>query len=441
MSKSLEKRIEEAIDTSLEDTSTSLGERRKLKRNILKQVRQDRKEEGEEGNTDADRDLTRRKFLKMLGIGTGGLALSSSAAGLFKITDQPQTSTINADTIDGNQASNFATANDLSNHAGVTGAHHTKYTDTDAQNAVDGANININGNADTVDNFDIQKNGSDTNGVINFSTDRERITIDGQTVLGDGNFANVDLSIHSLPNQDQVLDLPTNRNACNELFVPYNDQQILLVGRQGGFLEKYSLSSDFSLSGATLQQTFSTPNTRGPRGLWVRDDGKYMAWNEYDSNKSYEYTLSTPYDLSTMNQIHVEDWPYNDLDGLWFKPDGTKLFMMDRNGQDIHEFILSTPFRISTANKTPNATFSHGMDSGASIYIDGSGTKMICSSYGSDDHLRQFVLSTPYDVSSASRSHITSKFDYPEGFTAATAGDKIMVTDYSREEVERHDLS
>jgi hypothetical protein len=132
MSKSLEKRIEEAIDTSLEDTSTSLGERRKLKRNILKQVRQDRKEEEEEGNTDADRDLTRRKFLKMLGIGTGGLALSSSAAGLFKITDQPQTSTINAD---------------------------------------------------TVDNFDIQKNGSDTNGVINLDTNSNRITVDGALIV------------------------------------------------------------------------------------------------------------------------------------------------------------------------------------------------------------------------------------------------------------------
>jgi hypothetical protein len=68
----------------------------------------------------------------MLGIGTGGLALSSSAAGLFKITDQPQTSTINADTID---------------------------------------------------NFDIQKNGNDTNGVINFNTNQKTITIDGTLIV------------------------------------------------------------------------------------------------------------------------------------------------------------------------------------------------------------------------------------------------------------------
>jgi hypothetical protein len=90
---------------------------------------------------------------------------------------------INADRLDGNQASSFATANDLSSHAGVTGAHHTKYTDTDAQNAVDGANININGNADTVNNFDIQKNGNDTNGVINFNTNNNQITIDGTRVF------------------------------------------------------------------------------------------------------------------------------------------------------------------------------------------------------------------------------------------------------------------
>ncbi|NMJ76760.1 hypothetical protein GLU01_01695 [Nanohaloarchaea archaeon] len=48
--------------------------------------------------------------------------------------------------------------------------HHAKYTDTNAQNAVDGANVSIGGDADTVDGFDIEKNGTDGSGVINFKT-------------------------------------------------------------------------------------------------------------------------------------------------------------------------------------------------------------------------------------------------------------------------------
>jgi len=52
-------------------------------------------------------------------------------------------------------------------------AHHSRYSDSEAVSAVesDGTlSISITGNADEVDGFDIQKNGSDTNGVINFKT-------------------------------------------------------------------------------------------------------------------------------------------------------------------------------------------------------------------------------------------------------------------------------
>jgi hypothetical protein len=259
MSKSLEKRIEDAIDTSLEDTSTSLRERRKLKQNILKQVRQNkREEEKEEAETGVDKDLTRRKFLKMLGIGTGGLALSSSAAGLFKITDQPQTSTINADTIDGNQASNFATANDLSNHAGVTGAHHTKYTDENAQDAVgtilgsnlnyDDTNNNISLNqgsgsgldSDQVDGFDIQKNGNNTNGVINLDTNNNTITVDGDIVVAQVLQATGGTTVTTFTdNNGQRYKIHAFENTGTNTFTvssapPNSKVDVLVVGGGGG---------------------------------------------------------------------------------------------------------------------------------------------------------------------------------------------------------------
>jgi hypothetical protein len=58
--------------------------------------------------------------------------------------------------------------NDLSNVA--AGDHRS---DTNIVNTVEGAgtlSVNISGDADTVDGYDIQKNGSDGSGVINFKT-------------------------------------------------------------------------------------------------------------------------------------------------------------------------------------------------------------------------------------------------------------------------------
>jgi len=49
-------------------------------------------------------------------------------------------------------------------------ANHNYYTDSEAQTAVDGANVDITGDADSVDGYDIQKNGTDGTGVINFKT-------------------------------------------------------------------------------------------------------------------------------------------------------------------------------------------------------------------------------------------------------------------------------
>lgn len=143
---------------------------------------------------DGGRKFTRRGFLKTLGFGAGGLALSSLGASQLKITDQgitknekplvpfsfgsgklsdnldvngnqikDQTQTIynpteqhiptsaiqqgsgsglNADQLDGNQATNFATTTELTNHNQNNSAHHTKYTDNQARNAVNNANIN-----------------------------------------------------------------------------------------------------------------------------------------------------------------------------------------------------------------------------------------------------------------------------------------------------------
>lgn len=60
------------------------------------------------------------------------------------------------------------------NLSGVSSSdHHTRYSNSEAVDAVESQtsiSVNINGDADTVDGYDIQKNGSDGTGIINFKT-------------------------------------------------------------------------------------------------------------------------------------------------------------------------------------------------------------------------------------------------------------------------------
>ncbi|WP_336359051.1 hypothetical protein [Haloarcula sp. CGMCC 1.6347] len=92
-----------------------------------------------------------------------GLTISSGAVALLLSGDL---------TIDGNGdlALSFdpVTQSELDNHSGDSTAHHSRYSDSEARTAVDGANVDIAGDADTVDGQDagefIQGTGSDESG-------------------------------------------------------------------------------------------------------------------------------------------------------------------------------------------------------------------------------------------------------------------------------------
>lgn len=65
------------------------------------------------------------------------------------------------------------TQTELNAHAGDASAHHTRYSDSEAVAAVNAEStlsVNISGNADSVDGYDIQKDGTDGVGIINFKT-------------------------------------------------------------------------------------------------------------------------------------------------------------------------------------------------------------------------------------------------------------------------------
>jgi hypothetical protein len=80
-------------------------------------------------------------------------------------------STVVNDVIDINFGNNISVTDDGDGSVTISGA--AEYTDSDAISAVNSETqltVNITGDADTVDGFEIQKNGTDGGGIINFKT-------------------------------------------------------------------------------------------------------------------------------------------------------------------------------------------------------------------------------------------------------------------------------
>jgi hypothetical protein len=82
-------------------------------------------------------NISRRKFLKMAGLGAGAIGLTSATSAWSILQPSGQgTSDIDATNLQGNTPSDFATQTDINNHAGDNSAHHSRYSDGEARGAV-----------------------------------------------------------------------------------------------------------------------------------------------------------------------------------------------------------------------------------------------------------------------------------------------------------------
>ena len=68
------------------------------------------------------------------------------------------------------------------------------------------------------------------------------------------------------------------------------------------------------------------------------------------NDKVYEYTLPTPFRVTNAN--FVDGTSVNSQEsspkGIAFSNDGTKMFVVGNGGKEVNEYTLSTPFYVST---------------------------------------------------------------------------------------------
>ena len=81
-------------------------------------------------------------------------------------------------------------------------------------------------------------------------------------------------------------------------------------------------------------------------------DGSRMFVAGFEGQDVNEYTLSTPFDVSTADFVDSFDVSSQDTSptGVAFSADGSRMFVAGFEGQDVNEYILSTPFDVSTAD-------------------------------------------------------------------------------------------
>lgn len=116
----------------------------------------------------------------------------------------------------------------------------------------------------------------------------------------------------------------------------------------------------YTITWSTQKSTFTPSEWSDLQGCYISPDGTKMYLLFWSNKRLYQYSLSTPRNVSTATSVRYitvtrPDW-------LYFSPDWTYMFIGTENPWAIYRYTLSTAWDISTA--TQDQTYSIGSWSG-----------------------------------------------------------------------------
>lgn len=262
----------------------------------------------------------------------------------------------------------------------------------------------------------------------------------GKTIEGNGGVAILTATSGTYITTTDFTDTSAIASGAWEMYaVVYNanDDDLELSGQATGT----------DLTTASHVQNFSV-NTQdtNPNGLFFNAIGTkmFVVGTQYDS--VYEYTLVTAYDISTAaysSQFSVLSQE-NQPRGLAFDTYGTKMFVTGYQGDDVNEYTLSTPFTVSTASYSQNFSIFNQTDVVSDIRFNNDGTKMFIASQ-TPSKIFQYSLATGFDVSTAVYANkeldVSNKETSCNGLAFNSDGSRMFICGTSSAAVHAYNLS
>ena len=195
--------------------------------------------------------------------------------------------------------------------------------------------------------------------------------------------------------------------APQSIFFKPDGTKMYMVGQINNTVYQYTLSTPWEVNTASYDTvSFSVlAQTTLSRDIFFKPDGTKMYLLEIVNDRVHQYTLSTPWDISTASYdsifkfVNPEDAAPNDI---FFKPDGTKMYMLGEINDQMYQYTLSTPWEVNTASyDTVSFSVASLETQPYSFYFTSDGTRVYLVGIA-NDKVYQYTLSTPWDISTAS---------------------------------------
>ena len=160
--------------------------------------------------------------------------------------------------------------------------------------------------------------------------------------------------------------------------------------------------SSISNSAPTSSTSIDTNVTNSVMSLALSSDGKKFFFINRDSKAIVQWSLTTAYDLSTASTssdtlFYPGTW--TTMRSLTFSPDGYKMFVGDAKNDKVNQYTLASPFDLST---TPdfdgNFAFTNSETAPLGVTFGAGGTKLFIHEVDGNDFIEVYNLTTPYNL-------------------------------------------
>ena len=202
---------------------------------------------------------------------------------------------------------------------------------------------------------------------------------------------------------------------------------------------EYSLNVPFDISTATKTSQTNLLVSGGaamdkPHAIEFKPDGKvmYVIQSKSGSVGVEQFNLSTAWDTQTISYDTSLSIPDDvQIRALAFKSDGTRVYIAQRDYGKVKQFDLSTPWDLSSAtNEVQSNSFKGEENNLRNIQFSSDGTFMYLGGNGGDD-INRYKLPTAWDISTITHEttfSISSQTGEMRGFKFSSNFTKLYVT-------------
>jgi sugar lactone lactonase YvrE len=188
------------------------------------------------------------------------------------------------------------------------------------------------------------------------------------------------------------------------VFFSPEGQYMFITGSSGDDITQYSLSTPWIVSTAALYTTSFNVGDSSPTDLFFKDDGTRVYVLGGTSDVVREFRLTTPWNVSPGSMTFSTSFSVVNQDsgatGLAFNNDGTKMFMVGTTNDRVHEYSLGTAWSSSTAVYASVSRSLSPSNSPQAVNFNSDGTKMFILDNNLDS-IFEFELSVPFTITSS----------------------------------------